>query len=272
MGAAEAMEKLLPQSTQTKLGFQKNRVASEEEPLQTQIDCSECGGTGTRLMPNGQGGEHAVPCECAIRDRINRQLNRIAPRDRWARIDSLSVCEDPSKCFAPLDLQRQIIDILRANPDGSFAFFGPSGYGKTTYLAALWHRAVTQTNGRGSFYQQTHDLVRELRSYEFDKDETPRICRQVIRETIAKHLRPRVFLDEFDKVSPTDFARNSIHELVDELYQVAVGTPTGVQFILATNLDRDEFMDAWGASILRRVEAICESVFDFFPELDMVKR
>jgi hypothetical protein len=203
---------------------------------------------------------------------MRRQLVMIAPRDRWARIDSLAVCDDPTKCFAPLDLQRQIIDTLRANPDGSFAFFGPSGYGKTTYLAALWYRAVTESKGRGCFYEQTHDLIRELRNYEFDRDETPRVCRQVIRETVAKRLRPHVFLEEFDKVSATDFARNSIHGLVDELYQLAAGTPHGVQFVLATNLDRDEFMDAWGANILRRVEAICEAVFDFFPEIAMVGR
>jgi len=237
-----------------------------------QPECPNCAGTGVRLVPNGHGGQHAVSCACAIRDRINRQLSRIAPRDRWARIDSLSVCDDPMKCFSPMDLQRQIIDTLTANPDGSFAFFGPSGYGKTTYLAALWHRAVTQSNGRGCFYQQTYDMVRELRRYEFDREDTPHICRQVIREAMAKRLRPHVFLDEFDKVSPTDFARNSIHELVDELYQLAVGTPNGVQLVLATNLDRDEFMDAWGANILRRVEAICEAVFDFFPEIMTARR
>jgi hypothetical protein len=70
----------------------------------------------------------------------------------------------------------------------------------------------------------------------------------------------------------TDFARDVIHELVDELYQLAVGTPHGVQFVLATNLDRDEFMQIWGANILRRVEAICGAVFDFFPEIAMVGR
>jgi hypothetical protein len=237
-----------------------------------QPECPDCGGTGVRTVPNGHGGQYAVSCACSIRDCINRKLNRIAPRDRWARIDSLAVCDDPTKCFAPLDLQRQIIDTLRKDPDGSFAFFGPSGYGKTTYLAALWHRAVTESKGRGCFYQQTNDLLRELRGYEFNREDTPHICRQVIRETVEDRLRPRVFLDEFDKVSATDFARNSIHELVDELYQLAVGTPHGVQFVLATNLDRDEFMSMWGANVLRRVEAICGAVFDFFPEIATVRR
>ena len=273
MEPAAAMEKLLPQLIQTRSGFRTGSPAhSQEGKMPAQPECADCGGTGLRNVPNGHGGLYAIACACAIRDRINRQLNKIAPRDRWARIDLLAVCDDPTKCFSPPDLQRQIIDGFRANPDGSFAFFGPSGYGKTTYLAALWHRAVTESKGQGCFYQQTHDLIREMRSYEFDKDETPRICRQVIRETVARRLRPRVFLDEFDKVTVTDFARNSIHELVDELYQLAAGTPHGVQFVLATNLDRDEFMNTWGANILRRVEAICETVFDFFPEIAMVER
>jgi DNA replication protein DnaC len=269
MGTVEAMEKLPLRLTQTKSGFQKNRAASEEGTLQTQTDCSECAGTGVQVVPNGRGGHHARICSCADRA---RQLDRLGSRDREVRIDSLAVCYDPTKCFSPPDLQRQIIETLRANPDDSFAFFGPSGYAKTTYLAALWHRAVTESKGHGCFYQQTRDLVRELRSYEFDKEDAPYVCRQVVRETVAKHLRPRVFLDEFDKVSPTDFARNSIHELVDELYQLAVGTTTGVQLVLATNLDRDEFMAVWGANILRRIEAVCEAVFDFFSEITTARK
>ena len=240
--------------------------------MHAQVECQDCDGTGVRLVPNGHGGQYAIYCEHTIRNRIDRQLARIGPRDRWAQIDSLTVCEDPTKCFSPPELQRQIIASLRADPDGSFAFFGPSGYGKTTYLAALWHRAVKEGKGRGCFYQQTHDLVRELRNYEFDQEDAPHVCRQVIRETVASRFRPRVFLDEFDKLNVTDFARNSIHELVDQLYQLADGTPHGVQFVLATNLDRDEFMDVWGSNILRRVESICGTVFDFFPEIVTVGR
>lgn len=240
--------------------------------MQAQPECSDCRGTGSKLVPNGHGGLWAATCDCAIREGIERQLKKIAPRDRGARIDSLEVCDDPTKCFSPLDLQRQIIEGLRAEPDGSFAFFGPSGFGKTTYLSALWNRAVTKAQGRGCYYALMYDLIRDLRDFELGRDAAPYLSRSVVRDTVERGRPPRIFLDEFDKVTATDFARNAVHELIDEIYGIARGTPSGVQLVIATNLDRDEFMNVWGASVLRRVEAICGTIFDFFPEIAMVGR
>ena len=231
----------------------------------TQTECRECQGTGWKTVdnPKAPGMRLAVACPHAVREDIRRKLSKIGPRDRWAQIELLEICEDPTRCFAPIELQHQIIKRLRADPDRSFAFFGPSGFGKTSYIAALWHRAVTQSEGRGCYYVQMCDLVRSLRNYEFDRDETPELSRQIIRDAVSMGRRPRVFIDEFDKVTASEFARNAIHDFIDELYKQSDGTPHGVQLVLGTNLDRDEFVQIWGANVLRRIEAVCE-IFDFF--------
>jgi hypothetical protein len=266
MAPAEALAQALSRNIQTNSGFRESRTDSREGSLQP--ECADCKGTGFKIVPRPDGfGRMAVPCRHTIDKRIARELARVAARDSWARIDALEVCDDPTKCVAPADLQRRTIHALRAAPSRSLAFFGPSGFAKTTYLAALWHHAVTKSQGRGCYYTLMCDLVRDLRDFELGRDDSPYLSRQVIREAAEQGQRPSVFLDEFDKVNATDFVRNAIHELIDEIYGIDRGTPEGVQLVIATNFDRDEFTNIWGSSILRRIEAVC-TPFDFFAEIE----
>ncbi len=85
----------------------------------------------------------------------------------------------------------------------------------------------------------------------------------MIQDAQEENLRPRIFVDEFDKVNVTDFALNSVGELVDTIYNFSGQDGKGVQFVMATNLNRQEFVSVWGNHILRRIEEM-SSVLDFF--------
>ena len=225
--------------------------------------CQRCGGTG--YEPIEQHGVRVVnECECQIERDIKCKLAKIAPRDRWARIETLEPCFDTSKCFAPVELQRRVIRLLEQEPDGSYAFFGATGTGKTTYLAALYRHAV-ESQRRGCFYTRMADLVRELRDIECGREITPYLSREILRHTIELGLKPRVFLDECDKLKPTEFSVHALHEIFDEIYRLCEQHSPAVQLVVATNLNRDEFCQNWGANVLRRIEAVCE-VIDYFDQ------
>ncbi len=251
------------------LARSNNRLSIASRPLSAEASskpmCSMCGDTGWQRVEKDGATAGVRPCPCAVERDLQRKLAKIAPRDRWARIERLEPCLDPSQCFAPVELQRQVIQRLRENPDGSYAFFSPSGCGKTTYMAALYAHAV-ETQRRACFYVQMADMVRELREVECGREIIPYLSREVLREAVKDGLRPRVFLDECDKLKPTEFAVGIVHEVFDELYRLCGEDSPGVQLVVATNLGRDEFAQAWGANVLRRIEAVCE-VLDYFEVL-----
>lgn len=223
--------------------------------------CAVCNWTGYVFVCDGTN-RAVKPCSCLIERDRQQRIERLGRRDRWATLSGLRPCSDPGRVLIPADVQAQVIAQLRARPDDSYAFFGPSGAAKTTYLAALYRHAI-DTQRRGCFYAQMVDLVHGLRDVELGDREYAYLTRTTIRSTADTGLRPRVFLDEFDKVSLSDFTRNAVHALIDELYRIGGSDSSGAQLVIATNLDRREFADAWGSSLLRRVQALC-SVVDFF--------
>ncbi len=224
--------------------------------------CRKCSDTGWELIIH-DGRRVATRCKCAIARGRDRMLKQISPRDSWASLDALTPCDDASICFASAEQQDKVIRALRAKPDSSYAFFGPTGVAKSTYLAALFRHAV-ETQGTACFYTQMAELARGLRNVELGRGDSPYLSRQVISRILRTATRPRIFIDEFDKTSVSEFVRNGIGQIIDELYRHGGSEPQSVQLAIATNLTRGEFNEVWGANVLRRIEAICDIV-DFFP-------
>lgn len=236
-----------------------------EVPLTEGCDkCNDSAHPGYLIVQEGRY-RSVKPCACLVERDIRQRIKRLGPTDRWAKLGDLCPCDDPTRVFVPASIQAQAIANLQARPDDSYAFFGPTGAAKTTYLAALYRHAV-ENQRRGTFYTQMVDLVHGLREVELGNRESAYLSRDIIRDTADTLIRPRVFLDEFDKVNLSDFTRNAVHALIDELYRIAGTDSSGAQLVIATNLDRQEFADAWGAPLLRRVQSLC-TVVDFFQAL-----
>ena len=64
-------------------------------------------------------------------------------------------------------------------------------------------------------------------------------------------MTPRVFLEEIDKVKPSEFSINQIFRLFDVIDR------NECQLVIDTNLSRQQFMDVFGEPIARRVKENC---------------
>ena len=202
-------------------------------------------------------------CECAIERRKRALLKRLPERFRSVRMDDLAPCGDTDRCFAPVELQERVIRVLREKPDNSYAFFGPPGWAKSHYLAALYRHAV-ETRGRACYYIQASELVRGLREVELYRETDVYLTDETLRSDAERGIRPRIFLDEVDRL-PTfsQFVWAKMGDFFDLIYRRAGSDSSKVQLCLASNLTREQFGEMWGAAILRRINEVCVPI-DFF--------
>jgi DNA replication protein DnaC len=227
-------------------------------PQASSKPCPACSDSGWKAIGEGRD-RRMTSCECRKVRVQAALLSRIAPRDAWATIEDL---QPYSALRVEVAVQEKLLRRLKAQPDGSYFLAGPTGTGKSTLLAALYrHAVVTQT--RGCVLVQMVDLLHQLRQAELGEDVIPAITAEKIAALHAGGVRPKLFIDEMDKCTASEFARNSVHRLIDEAYRMAGGDGNDVQLVVCTNLTRDELSDTWGAAILRRLEETCY-VVDYF--------
>lgn len=85
----------------------------------------------------------------------------------------------------------------------------------------------------------------------------PTVTREKILKAVKLGFRPRLFLEEIDKIKGTETRFNNLFEIVDTLYE-AQG-----QLVLNTNMTMAEFSAAYGAAFERRIAEMC-NVKDLF--------
>ena len=191
----------------------------------------------------------------------------------------------------PLAQQTALYDELRSNPDSGWAFFAPAGYSKTTCSYALWKRAVFVNLKRswelfpradlGAYefivhtgYRQDAPSPRIPRTYvwrksvpdllqqHFDRmnmgegeDATfvpkPDISVENIEKAVRLGIRPRVFLEEIDKIKPSEYTVNQLFRIFD-----ALDRHKG-QIVLDTNFSKQQFQNVFGDMIVRRIKENC---------------
>jgi len=244
------------------------RVAKGLEP------CSVCGDRGDlrRIRTGVTTGaidlrEYGCPCQ-KFKAYIHL-LNRDVPEhDRHIRFNTLAPSE---RSFMPLDLQERLIDHVKANPEKNFSFYGPAGWSKTTLCLALWDYAVREeldkafvrcgssilewakSRGCSVWRVSAKRILRELSEYENhdyseERPPEPVVTEQRIRSVARNGYRPRLFIEEIDKIGNLTKARlNSLFELIQ-----AVHAENG-QICLNSNQSIPEFEAAFGADVFRRL-------------------
>ena len=224
--------------------------------------CAKCSGTGWESV-SSKGVHQVRRCPCAAERQKRGLLARIPVRYRDVRLETLAPCLDSSRCFAPAEIQQRSIDLLKERPDDSYCFLGSVGIGKSHFLAALYRHAV-ETQGTACYFIQSSELVNGFREVEFGSDFEPYLCVPTIRRAIDRGLRPRIFVDELEKV-PTysQFVWAKVSEFFDSLYRLSDRDSQALQLCIASNLDRAEFEQFWGGAILRRLQELCV-MMDFF--------
>lgn len=206
-----------------------------------------------------------------IQEEFNAAIQEIVPaKYRDVRLSQLAPSE---KSRLPLADQAALYAELLANPERGWAFFAPAGFSKTTCSYALYRYALgtnmklSYRTGKQEFIygngdrivphwyvwrKSVPDLLQQLFArMDDDNAPLPDISVEKIERAVRDGFVPRVFLEEIDKIKPSDYAVNQLFRILD-----ALDRHKG-QLVLDTNLSRQQFLDTFGEPIYRRVKENC---------------
>jgi DNA replication protein DnaC len=145
--------------------------------------------------------------------------------------------------------QASLIAALQADPAMSIFLAGRVGCGKSLFGWLLYKRAIE--SNRPAVAAPLAELMAEYRRYECGGDKLPSVLSADLREDKRRWL---IFLDEFDKARPTEFATEQLFLLLDAIY---AGRH---QLVVTSNIGKDELRERWstaseqyGVSIMRRL-------------------
>jgi hypothetical protein len=248
-----------------------------------EIKCPACDDRGHYFITfesasTGKWYNVDYPCHCGFFKEFFYQFLRVIPAHyQYANLKTL---EPSERSMLPLDYQADLLKEMREHPDDSYAFFGPAGTSKTTFSAALYRRALFTdmreryikgeplfTNTacwRVTVKQLTDEAVAFATFREF-KDEDgllhrakePTVSRRKIVAVKQKGHRPRLFLEEIDKMKGSEFKQQELFDVLNGLYE-ADG-----QLVMNTNMTPEEFSNEFGAAFERRIAEMCR-MKDFF--------
>jgi DNA replication protein DnaC len=152
-------------------------------------------------------------------------------------------------------LQTQVIRHIKAHPDDSYLLTGRNGSGKSHIAWALYRHAVVK--GRGLAACTVRDLLKDFRRMEVTRDSNAAFVPRVTPEQLkrVKGLRWFIFLDEFEKARPSEFASEMLFSLLD------AAKSFGHQLVVTSNMPIEGLRqhwsrqnDIWGNSIIERLK------------------
>jgi hypothetical protein len=233
------------------------------------VPCPVC----QRTFPNS-----SYRCVCHFYAQV---FGKIAAIPEKYRSVSLSRMKPSNLSRLSLEEQTKLYAELEARKDSGWAFFAPAGFSKTTCSYALYRHALVSNLkeayrlGRGVpgetkdksgnwvpketfcvWRQSLPDLLAQMKARFTDPlAPAPIITVEKILTAVKEGMRPRVFLDEVDKVRGAD--EGGTYN-TDELFRIfnALDENKG-QLVIDTNLSKAQFLDKFGEAIARRVKEDC---------------
>lgn len=171
--------------------------------------------------------------------------------------------------------QGSILADLRARPEDSYLLCGPPGTGKTHFATALYREAVSRNaverfrniNAPVAVWRMDATLMlQEHQDWDFREKADPNCtvaCPTVrlnaINNAARGGYRPCLYLDEIDKLKPSDYRLNRMRELVNCVYE-AQGQVVATMNLTPKALTKkwraelgDDMGDAFSGTILRRI-------------------
>ena len=185
----------------------------------------------------------AKQCDCLQAKLRARLLERIPAE--YCGFDLATIEADPRRHLE----QSGLLNFLRANPETPLFLSGRVGCGKSLFGWLLYKAAVE--SGRPAVAAPLAELMAEYRRYECGDDKLPAVISTDLRSDKRRWL---IFLDEFDKARPSEFATEQLFLLMDAIY---AGRH---QLVVTSNLSKDDLRSHWsraseqyGVSIMRRM-------------------
>jgi hypothetical protein len=156
-----------------------------------------------------------------------------------------------------------------------WAFFSPAGYGKTTVSWLLYKYAIrenlqhalwTGQSEHALFWCRDHGytpcycwhivlpeyLAQIQASWTDDTVERPKLIFDKFAKAKEQAFRPRLFLEEIDKIKEgSEWANNILFTLFNAVDKHKA------QLVFDTNLSKQQFMNRFGEPITRRVKENC---------------
>ena len=244
-----------------------------------EMKCPVCKGLNNNRVKTREYGQvtglqrtFLVDCECRKWAFLNKLLDKELPvRYRNVDLDTLVPQSPPSTLSE--EVQAREIEHFREEPVKSYFFSGPAGSSKTTFITALYRRALEENadflrdpfkenvkfiwrvdaqNLLKQFHRQSMDIVNAPEP-DVTKDKLNAVCKKY-------GVRPIVILEEIDKLKATKGRLDSIFDVIDGVYE-----NEGI-LILSTNLTPGEFDAAFGAAVARRVIETCDTRNYWTPE------
>lgn len=252
---------------------------SEFPSLTAEAELSVLSGSVCPLCNSADGGHHWVtyrgedtavqiqqrvrcPCGWVLKFR-QRWANAMKAHSRFADV-RLSTVSPESTLAVSMERQAEILDRVKSAPGHSYFFAGRSNTGKTHLSFALYRRALenwckrswashdsTQAVWRMSAAQMLDEHVAASHRRDGDGAAEPSITLRKIQLATRCGFRPALFIDELDKIAPTEFKLGKLIELLDGVYN-AEG-----QIVATSNKGAEYLMDKWGedeaSTVLRRI-------------------
>ena len=253
-------------------------------------NCQMCKGTATVSVPNtllnegfrkrdGTVTNYTIQQACSICLGHVELLEQfvyayhyfVPPAYRWCILSQLTPYEG-TKEIVPLERQQAILDMLRAEPEGSYMLFGPAHCGETVWTTALFIQSLWLHYMRDGRHRRKMPIQRisakklldqhtdyAMRRYEKD-DEGFSVADEpdVTAEKIIKLRRDghtfKLYLEEIDKIAQTDSRRNNLFDIVNTLHE-----QEGV-LVLNSNLRPEEFAVQFGEDFAWRIGKKCKTI------------
>jgi hypothetical protein len=247
--------------------------------------CPECKGTGQIMVPDpvlrdGKDGTvHKMLGRCTncsvyadhLANFVAGYHYYVPPAYRWCILSRLKP-HDGTSSIVSLERQQTILDMLRAEPEKSYMFFGPAHAGKTVWTAGLciqnlwihwmrdggniWRTPIQRITAKKMLDQHT-DFA--MRRYEKDSDgqnvlgvvDQPDVTAEKIVELRRRGQRFKLYLEEIDKIAQTDARRNNLFEIINTIHE-----QEGV-IVLNSNLRPEEFAVQFGEDFAWRIGKKC---------------
>jgi DNA polymerase III delta prime subunit len=158
----------------------------------------------------------------------------------------------------PVDRQKRILQHIAANPLNSYVFSGPPGVGKTTLMHEV-ERLAREARGYKNHYVYSRTATRyqhDARAWQMG-DRSVSVVKPQDFEIGLTGIQFSIFMDDFDKITGTEFIQLQLHELIDTI--VKPRTPAN-QLVITTNMRKDEFAKFFGGAIHWRISKYCNWV------------